>query len=802
MEKLWQDIRYGARLLAKSPGFTFVAVLTLALGIGANTGIFSVVKAVLLRPLPIREPGRVVVLHLQLPKVNLPRTEMSALQYRDLSARTDLFESTGALNGRSFNLTGGEQPVRVAAKRATAGTFTMFGVAPVLGRAFTPDEDTYPNHHVLLLSHSFWQRVYGGDPGVVGKKAQLDGESYEVIGVLPARLEAVYPSTEIWVPMAFRPAELTENRRWSLSHSMLARLRPGVTLAQAQAAMDAEAKRMAGFGDVGIEVRPLVDEKVGDVRQPLLVLLGAVVMVLLIACTNIANLLLARSGARAREMAIRAAVGAGRVQMLRQLLTESTLLALCGGALGLLFAVWGIDVLARFTPPSFPRNGIGIDTGVLAFTLGVSVLAGFLSGAAPALHASRSDLAEALKEGGRTGAGAPRYGLRRALVISEIALALVLLVCSGLLLRSLGKLLDVKPGFDPSNVLTMRMSLPWSKYPGPGTARVGVFADSLLERVKAQPGVLHAAVANQPPLVSGLDNSVFAVRGYNPGPNDPAPHADTVYATPDYFAAMGIPLLRGRTYTQAEMRTMVAISEGSPVVIDQALASTFWPGQDPVGKQLAWGERGPWATIIGVVATAHVSELGTASKGTIYFPTYLSELTLVVRTASSPMRSAEMVRAQVRAVDPDQPVYDVKTMGERMDASVAERRFAAMLLAVFAGLALLLALLGLHGVIAYLVAQRTHEIGIRLALGAQQADVLRLVLGQGMKLVLGGVGLGVLASLAATRVLEKMLFGVSTLDPQSFAVVGTLLLGVAMLACYLPARRAMRVDPMVALRYE
>ena len=808
MDTFWQDVRFAARMLAKSPGFTAVAVLTLALGIGANTAIFSVVDAVLLRRLPVDSPDRLVAVHNQLPKVNLPRTEISALQFRDYADHTDVFESAAAITFPNYNLTGTDQPLRLRGMRTTAGLFPLLGVRPVAGRVFTAAEDLYGAQHVVLLSQNASERMFGSDQGSIGKRLQLDGESYEIIGVIPRTLEVIYPDVELWTPMAFSPRELNEERRWSLTFAMLGRLRSGVSLAAARAVMATIAARMNGsldssIGTFGIEVRPFVEEHVGDVRQPLYILLGAVSLVLLIACANIANLMLARGTARSREMAIRAAMGAARGRIVTQLLTESLLLAVLGGALGLLIAEWGCQLLIRMAPANLLRGtAIGLDPVVLLFTLTVSIVVGVLFGLAPALEAARKDLAGALKEGGRSSQEASgRQGLRKTLVISEVALAIVLLICSGLLLRSFEKLLEVKPGFDPANVLTAQVSLPRTKYTD--EAKVASFSDALLARVSSMPGVLHAAMADQPPLTPGLDNSVFSIRDYHPGPKDPQPHADTVYATPDYFAAMGIPLLKGRRYLESEMRPLKGpIGEGSVVVIDEALAKIFWGHESPLGKQLGWGDRGPWASIVGVVGTVRNGDLAEESKGTIYFPYHAPGMTLVVRTASDPRPFVAAIRQQVQGVDPDQPVYDVKTMDERVAASVERRRFSATLLGLFAGLAFALALIGLNGVITYLVAQRTHEIGVRMALGAQPGGVLRLVMSQALVMAATGVVTGLIAALFVTRLLANQLYGVQPVDPTTFLVVPTLLTAAALAASSIPALRATRIDPLVALRYE
>jgi putative ABC transport system permease protein len=807
LEYLGQDLRFALRMLRKSPGFTAVAVVTLALGIGANTAIFSVVYAVLLRPLPIHDPGRVVVLHDQVPKANLPRAGVSVLQFRDYSAHTNIFESTALILDKNLNLTGIGQPQRLLAMRATSTLFPLLGIKPILGRTFTAAEDTYGNGHVALLSESLWKNIFGGSRNIVGKRIRLDGESYEVIGVLPQSLEVLNPHIQLWVPLAPSPQAFSEDERWAIVCTMLARLRSGVTLQQAQSVMNVDAARIvagaprdyAGFMEgFRIEVRPYMDEEVGDARQPLYLLLGAVLLVLLIACANVANLLLARGQVRSREMAIRAAIGAGRRRVIAQLLTESVLLSLAGGALGLLLAWWGLTVLIRFAPATLPHASvIGLDPFVLGFTFAVSMLTGIFFGLAPAMQASKIDLSDALKESVRgSGYSLGRNGLRRALILSEVALTFVLLAGSGLLLRSFRKLLGVNPGFNATNVLTMRLSPSQNAKPADAAA----FSRALLDRVSAMPGVLHAALADKPPLMEP-GNSLFLIRDYHPGPNDPQPHADNVSASSDYFAAMGIPFLRGRIYMQSEIFTGEdEIHTGSVVVIDEALANRFWPGKDPVGKQIGFDEKGPWATIVGVVGTVRSHTIATESKGTIYFPGYGD--TLVVRTTSDPRALAGALRSQVQALDPSQAVYEVKTMSERVAESVSQQRFATDLLALFAALALVLAAVGLYSVMAYIVTQRTHEIGVRVALGAQRQSILRLVIGQGLMLVGTGVVVGVAAALALTRLMATLLYGVSATDPATFVGVAILLAIVALLACYVPARRAMKVDPMVALRYE
>jgi putative ABC transport system permease protein len=798
-----QDIRFALRMLRKSPGFTAVAILTLALGIGANTAIFSVVNAILLRPLPIRDPSRVIVIHENFPKLNLFHTPVDPPGFRKYSAHTNIFESTALLIDKNLNLTGTGQPQRLLAMRASASLLPLLGVRPILGRTFTAAEDSYGAGHVVLLSEALWKGIFGGSPSAIGKHVQLNDESYEIIGVLPEKLQILYPHVQLWVPIAFSPKAFSPEEQGVLCCEMLARLRSNVTLQQAQSVMNVDAAReaasappqispfLAGFG---IEARSLTEDEVGDVRRPLYLLLGAVLLVLLIACANVANLLLARGTSRSREMAIRAAIGAGRRRIVAQLLTESVLLSLAGGALGLLFAWWGVTGLIHFAPASLPHSStIHPDPTVLAFTLAVSMLAGIFFGLAPALQASEINLSDALKESVRFASSSHRgHGLRRALILSEIALTFVLLVGSGLLLRSFAKLLDVNPGFDPANILSMRISP--SKQSN--AAQAAAFSRTLLQRVSALPGVLHAALAGEPPLMNP-GNSIFLIRDYHSSANAPQPHADTITTSPGYFETMGIPLLLGRVYTEEDLQANRHV-----VVVDDALAKRFWPGQGAIGKQIGFDSKGPWTTIIGVVGTVRSHTLAAESKGTLYFPGYYSGMSLVVRTATDPRPLASAIRAQVEAVAPTDAVYDLKSMSDRVAESVAQQRFASALLALFAALALVLAAVGLYSVMAYLVTQRTHEIGVRMALGAQHRDVLSLIVGQGIRLALLGVVLGLAIAFGLARLMSSLLFGISASDPATFASVALLLTSVALLACYIPARRAMRVDPMVSLRYE
>ncbi len=644
---------------------------------------------------------------------------------------------------------------------------------------------------------------FGGSKEAIGKSVQLNDERYRIIGVLPEKLGILYPHVQLWIPMVFSPQAFNDEEQGDLCCTMLARLRSGVSLQHANAAMAVDAGReswgapaqfrsmLQGFG---IQVRSLREEETGDVSRPLYLLLGAVLLVLLIACANVANLLLARGSLRMREIAVRSAIGAGRRRIISQLLTESLVLSLAGAALGVLFAWWGIKALIHFAPASVPHaNTIQLNGFVLGFAFIVSVLAGISFGLAPAIHASKIDLNDSLQESTRTASSASiRHGLRRALIFCEVALTFVLLAGSGLLLKSFAKLLDVNAGFDPSNVLTMRLSP--SKQSNP--AQAAAFSRTLLSRISAIHGVTQVALAGEPPLMDP-GNSIFSIRDYHAPANGPQPHADNVTTSPDYFTTLRIRLLHGRFYTDEDTQT-----NNDVVVVDQALAGRFWPGQSALGKQIGWDSKGPWSTIIGVVGTVRSHTLASESEGTLYFPGYFEGMSLVVRTSGNPAALAGAIRAQVQALAPSQVGYDVETMEERVAESAAQQRFSATLLAVFATLALVLATVGLYSVLAYMVAQRTHEMGVRMALGAKPGDVLRLVIGQGLKVAGMGVAVGIALALGLTRLMASLLYGVSASDPLTFVGVAILLIVVAMLACYVPARRAMKVDPMVALRYE
>ena len=804
MSSVAQDIRYGARVLARKPASTVVAVLTVALGIALTTATFTVVDAVLLRKLPVSDPDRVVIIHNQLPKINLPRTQVSALQYLDYSRQTDVFESTTAFATRNFNLTGVAEPERLQAGRVTGGFFSTLGVNPVAGRFFTTDEDRVGNEHAVVLSAALWKRLFAANSGAVNNSIQLNSDNYKVVGVAPQGLAEIYPNVDLWLPMAFTARELSEERRSSLSFTMLGRLRSGVSVERAQTSMTALARETAGpdLGSFGIEVRSLTDEYVGDVRQPLFVLLCAVLTVLLISCANVANLLLARATTRSHEIAVRTALGAGRNRIIQQLLTESFLIALAGGVLGVMFAFWGTRFLLTLAPTTLPRlSGVQLNLKILLLSIGVSLACGVIFGLAPALIASKTNLVTSLKESERTDSGGgTRHWLRKAFVVSEVAMALVLLISAGLLIRSFEKLLAVNPGFDPHNALTLRVSLPTAQYNNP--AKVAAFYENVLTRVAALPGVSHAAAAFQTPFTPGGDSSMFSIRGRQAGPNEPGPHADYGYVSVDYFKAIGLPILKGRDFQPSDMRAGNFFAPNSVAIIDEELAKRYWPNGDALGGGISWSEQGPWATVVGICATTHSNNLVETSKGAFYLPAYFASSTLVVRTTGDPRSLAPAVREQVLAVDPNQPIYDVKTMEERVALSLGTQRFAVVLLGIFGAVALLLAAIGLYGVLAFAVSQRTREIGIHMALGARGRDVLFMVVRQGMSLVLAGIGIGLLGAYAATRAVRSLLFEVAPTDLLTFVLVPLLLAVVASLACYLPARRATKVDPLEALHYE
>jgi putative ABC transport system permease protein len=808
---IWSDVLYASRVLRKSPTFTATVLLTLALGIGANAAIFSVVSAVLVRPLPIQDPKRVVVLHDQFPTLNLPRTTVSAQQFRDFSKRTDFFQSTAALKRTNLTLTGHGQALRLQGMEVTSQLFSLLGVRSDFGRDFTTQDDTYGGQRVVVLSHGVWQRLFGNDPGVIGRELHLDANAYEIIGVLPAKLDALYPNVEVWIPAAFSQESLSPKYRWYVGYTMLARLAPGVSLRHVQAGMETSAAQFndGTFAQFHVEVRSLIDEEVGDTRNQLYLLLGAVGLLLLIACANVANLVMVRNEGRAQEIAIRSALGCGRMRIVAQLLTESVVLSVSGGGLGLLLAGALLRTLIGLAPADMPRMGeVHLDVRVLIWTSATCLIASTLFGILPAFLSTRPQPAEALKLGGRGAAVGPR-SFANTLVVSQVALALVLLVGSGLLLRSFRGLLEVNPGFVPNNVLTMRFSLPIEAMNSNKTdsssaphdpARVASFSTSLLDRVSTVPGVLQAAIATGIPLASDGYNGTFAIKGRQIDPNKPEPFANVMYVTPQYFNTMKMPLITGRLYTSAEMRMGNALGKGTVRLIDETLAKRFWPNEDPIGAEIGNDGDG-WATVIGVVGAVRDTDLAAESKGMIYVPGYAGT-TLVIKTKSNPATFVAAVREAINHTDSSVPIYDVNTMDGLLAASLQRRKFAAALLTLFAGLALALASVGLYAVLSYLVTRRTREIGIRIAIGASRDNVLLLIFRYGLTIAISGVALGLGGSLLLKPLIASQLFGVQPLDALTLTLASLLLVMTAMLASYVPAHRAMRVDPMVALRHE
>ncbi|HSF23613.1 MAG TPA: ABC transporter permease, partial [Blastocatellia bacterium] len=802
-----QDLLYAFRVLYKNRGFTAVAVLALALGIGANTAIFSVVNSVLFRPLPYRDPQRLVMLWADYQQRGGPEREwLSPADFRDYRDQTASFEHVVALLGWGPTLTGQGEPEDLQGAAVSHDTFSMLGVAPMLGRSFSAGEDAAGAERVILLSHRLWQRRFDSDPAIIGKSLTLAGESHTVIGVMPRGLTfPILSDTEVWRPIIPALATLRGCDRGCVILRMMAKLKPGVALDQARAETDAIAARAAeqhpeSNKGVGSTVVPLHEQLVGDVRPAMLVLLGAVALVLLIACANVANLLLARAAAREKEVAIRAALGATRARLIRLQLTESLLLAIVGGAVGLLLAFWMVDVLVSFAPTGTPRlEEIAIDRSVLVFTFGVAVVTGLIFGLAPALVSSKTDLTHALKEGGRDArAGARGNRVRSGLVVSEVALALMLLVGAGLLIKSFVNLQRVDPGFDPKNVLRVDLQVPRTRYPD--RLHTAAFYKQLMDRVAGLPGVQTAGAVSSLPLSGGGTDSTFAIEG-RPGPEPGQPQA-AWYAkvTPGYFRTMGIRFLQGRDFTEADTAEATKVA-----IISETMARRYFSGGDPVGKRLVFGEGQDKREIVGVVADVKHFGLNVDARPTMYFAQaqYAERgMSLLVRTPGDPMSLAGAIRSEVWTLDRDLAVSSVMPMEELVATSLAEPRFVLLLLGLFAAVAMALSAIGVYGVMAYTVTQRSHEIGVRMALGAQMRDVLTLVVGQGMALVGGGVALGLIAAFGLTRVMESLLFGVSATDFTTFAATSVVLALVALGACFVPARRATKVDPMIALRYE
>jgi putative ABC transport system permease protein len=802
MQTLILDLRYGIRMLIRRPGFMVVAVITLALGIGANTMIFSVVNAVLLNPLPFPDSARLVRLGESHPTFKGGFTYASFL---DLGNETETLENIAAARFWSDSITDGGEPESVSIMLVSANFFPALGVPPLLGRTFLPEEDQRGRDNVVVISHALWQRRYGGDPSLIGKTIKFGSRELTVLGVMPAGFQSnilFSGQYDLWAPLS-PGGNLHDNRRSHLL-AVVARLKPRVTITQAESELAALAtgieQQNPGVDDpeMGITVIGLQDRLVAPMRPALLVLLCAVGCVLLIACANVANLLLARSAVREREMAIRLALGASRWRIARQLLTESALLGVAGGAAGLLLAVWGVDSIAALAPANLPRiDEVRIDGRVLVFTLITSLLTGILFGLAPALQLPRIAIQEVVKDGGRGSTGTRRRWLRHFLVVSEVAIALVLLIGAGLLINSFWRLQQVDRGFDARNVLTLNLTL--SRYSTP--AQQIAFLRQVLERVAQAPGARAVGVTSTLPLRGGPSTG-FVIEGRPPLALGDEPSADIRIIDPNYFRAMGIPLRAGRAFAETDS------SEATKVmVINENMARVCFPDEDPIGKRVTMKDWGPPLTgeIVGVAGDVKADGLDSETRPMIYwaypqFPVIFNSI--VARTEGDPLNVIGAIKSQIWSVDPNQPVTSVSTMEEILTSSVAPRRFNMLLIGCFAAIALALAAVGIYGVISYTVSQRTHEIGIRVALGAQGSDVLKLVVGQGMTLALAGVGLGLAAAAGLTRLMASLLFGVSPTDTPTFAAIAILLTAVAFAACVLPARRATRVDPMVALRYE
>jgi putative ABC transport system permease protein len=805
MQTIWQDLRYGLRMLVKHRGFTLVAVVTLALGIGANSAIFSVVNAVLLRPLQFKEPDQLVKLWETLPQRGATGT-VSAPNFIDWREQNQVFTGIAAYEIANFSLQGKDQPERIVGVTATANLFDVLSTPPALGRTFLQGEDQAGGNHVAVISDRLWQRNFGAQPEIVGREILLGGESFTVVGVMPPDFEFPSTSTDIWTPMVFSQEQLAE--RGSHNLRVVGRLKYGVTLTEAQAEMSTIAHRLAEqYPDTqegrDIKLVLLQEELVQNVRPALLLLLGAVGFVLLIACMNVANLLLARAATRRREIAIRTALGAGRARLVRQFLTESLLLSLLGGALGLLIGKWGVDALLALAASLLPRAGeVHLDGRVLAFTLLLSVLTAIIFGLAPSLQISKTDVQEALKEGGSSGSSPRGNWLRSLLAIAEIAAALVLLIGAGLLIKSFMRLQQVDAGLRAENVLTMHITLPEAKYRT--AAEAIAFHTQVLERVAALPGVETAGVINLLPIQQYGWNGEVIVEGEAPKPSGQAPIVEFRTADSNYFRALKIPLVGGRLFNAEDKTDSTRV-----VLVNQTFVRQLIPGGDPIGRRIKFSDEAEdWRTIVGVVADVRQSGLTQAPRPEFFVPLTQGEwstttsMSLVVRARSEPAALASSIQSQIWSVDPNQPVYDVQTMETVIGKSVSNRRLNMLLMGIFAGLAMTLALVGIYSVMSYMVTQHTREIGIRIALGAQPLDVLKLVLSQGMLLTLIGVGLGLFGAFALTRLMSSLLYGVTATDPLTFISLAALLVGVSLLACYLPARGEASVDSMIALRYE
>jgi predicted permease len=822
MGALLQDIRYGLRGLAKSPGFTAVALLSLAIGISANTAIFSIVNTLLLRPLPYKGANRLVILWNRSPGLGITEDWFSTAQYFDIKTEHHGFEDVAIAIGGNENLTGDGKPERVGTIHVSSNLLPMLGVEPARGRLFVSSEDAKGSAGTAILGYGIWVRRYGSDPHVLGESLTINGAAYQVIGILPRSFSLpreVLPTlggaeqAEILLPLPLAP-DAAQNRDHE-DYNIIGKLKKGVTPQQAQAEMDTITARLRQDhptnyppnGGLTFGIVPLSEQVVGDSRGALFILLFAVAFVLLIACANVANLQLSRALGRQKEIAVRMAIGANRGRIARQLLTESLLLSLCGGALGVVLALASLKWVRILGPGSVPRlDDISIDGRVLLFTLFISLLAGTIFGLAPALRVSHIDLHSTLKEGGRGSAGAGAMwgrgkSLRKSLVISELALSVLLLIGATLLVRSFANLQSVSPGFNPKNVLTMELTMTGDRY-RQDQAVLSTYKQ-IMEQLARLPGVTYIGAVTSLPLSQMFAWGPITVEGRIPPPGENFVNADIRVITGHYFEAMQIPLREGRFFNESDSKTSPPVG-----IVDEYMAKELWPNQSPLGKRLHNGgitDKEPWITVVGVVGRIKQYTLDSDSRIAIYYPQtqfVTSEMNVVVRTSGDPAALYSAAREQIQSVDGDLPIFHVVAMEQRVQESLARRRFAMSLLSLFAGLAVALAMIGIYGVVSYVVNQGTREIGIRLALGATPRAILHLVLGRGMRLAIPGVVMGLLGSLVCTQMMRGLLFGVSPLDPLTFIAVPSLLVSVALLASYIPAQRATRVDPTVSLRSE
>ena len=822
MNPLAQDLRYALRTFAKNPGFALAAILSLAIGIGANTSIFSVANALLLHPLPYQDANRLTILWNRSPGLNITEDWFSTAQYFDIKNGHSGFEQVAIAIGGNYNLTGAGDPERVGTIRVSSNLLPMLGARAAAGRLFVPDEDLPGRPATALLSYGMWARHYGSDPHILGKSITVNGLPYQVVGVLPQSFSLpreVLPTLggaeqgEIFLPLPLAPA--AAGNRTQEDYNIIGKLKPGVSLSQAQAEMDTITARLRHDypeayppnGGLTFSIVPLADQVVGDVRRSLFILLGSVGFVLLIACANVANLQLSRAVSRQGEIGVRMALGASRSRIIRQLLTENVLLALCGGALGVLICFASIHWIHILGTRSIPRlQEIGVDGRVLLFTFLISVFSGLLFGLVPALRVSRLDLYSTLKDASRGSAGASAMwgrgnNVRRLLVISELALSVVLLIGAGLLIRSFARLQSVPPGFNPGNVLTFELTMTGQKY-SDSAAILNTYR-LLWDSLEHLPGVTASGGITSLPLSNAPAWTPITIEGRVPPPGEKFINADARIISGHYFQSMEIPLRRGRFFNESDD------GKGQPVIIiDQRLAQEFWPGEDPIGKRIHLVDMKasvPWLTVVGVVGRVKHESLDSDPRIAFYVPQsqYPTRgMTVVLRSRSDPSSLTTAVKGELRALDPDLPMFSVRTMVQRVDDSLARRRFSMLMLGVFAAIALALAAIGIYGVISYLVTQGTREIGIRIALGATPQHILALVVRQGMTLALSGVAIGLAGAFLLTRLMRSLLFGVNATDPLTFAVISALLTFVALLASYIPAHRASRVDPMISLRCE